>query len=328
MTDLDACVGVDIAKNSLDVCTLSPEAAPGTRSTFPRSTFPRSTFPNRPDGHAALLAQLPEPGRCLVVVEATGGYERTLTAELLSKGHAVAVVNPRQVRDYAKALGILAKTDRIDAAVIARFGAQVRPRPLAETRAQQAELDDLVARRRQLVELRVAEKNRHAQASSKTVKKSLQIVLDGLTKELTRIDKAILALVESDDQWKSRLEQLQSVPGVGPVTAVTLLADLPELGRLNRRQIAALVGLAPFNRDSGAFKGQRTIWGGRKSVRSTLYMAALSAKKFNPAIRSFAERLAAAGKRPKVILAACMRKLLVILNTLVKNNTHWNPQTA
>ncbi len=318
LTDLDAVVGVDIAKHTLDVCTL------------PAGT--RASVPNRPDGHAILLAQLPQPGRCLVVVEATGGYERTLTAELLSKGHAVAVVNPRQVRDYAKALGILAKTDRIDAAVIARFGAQVRPRPLAETREKQAELDDLVARRRQLVELRVAEKNRHAQtsstAASKTVRKSVQIVLDGLTKELARIDQAILALVESDDQWQSRLEQLQSVPGVGPVTAVTLLADLPELGRLNRRQIAALVGLAPFNRDSGRFKGQRTIWGGRASVRSTLYMAALSAKKFNPAIRSFAERLAAVGKRPKVILTACMRKLLVILNTLVKNNTHWNPQTA
>ncbi len=318
LTHLDAVVGVDIAKHTLDVCKLSAGTAQATRAPFP----------NRPDGHAALLAQLPEPGRCLVVVEATGGYERMLVAELLSKGHAVAVVNPRQVRDFAKALGILAKTDRIDAAVIARFAVQVRPRPLAETREKQGELDDLVARRRQLVELRVAEKNRQAMASSRTVRKSVQIVLDGLTKELTRIDKAILALVESDDQWKSRLEQLQSVPGVGPVTAVTLPADLPELGRLNRRQIAALVGLAPFNRDSGRFKGQRTIRGGRKSVRSTLDMAALSAKKFNPAIRSFAGRLAAAGKRPKVILAACMRKLLVILNTMVKDNTHWNPQTA
>jgi transposase len=313
MSDDLLVIGIDIAKNSLDVAS-TPQG-------------PRTSVPNNSTGWQMLLKQLPKPGHCLVVVEATGGYERTLVTELLAAGHQVAVVNPRQVRDYAKALGILAKTDRIDAAVIARFGQQVRPRPLAETREQQAELDDLVARRRQLVELRVSEKNRQAQATSKTVRKSVQIVLDGLSKELARIDKAILALVQSDDEWKSRLEQLQTVPGVGPVTAVTLLADLPELGRLSRRQIASLVGLAPFNRDSGAFKGKRTIWGGRVSVRNMLYMAALTARRKNPVFRAFADRLAAQGKKAKVILTACMRKLLVILNTMVKNNTHWNPQT-
>lgn len=305
-------VGIDVAKNSLDVCSL------------PQGT--RASVPNNRAGWQTLLQTLPGPGSCLVALEATGGYERTVVAELLAGGYQVAVVNPRQVRDFAKALGILAKTDRIDAAVIARFAQQVQPRPLAETRKQQAELDDLVARRRQLVELRTAEMNRRAQAASTPIKQSIQIVLDGLGKELTRIDKAILALVESDDDWRQKSQLLQSVPGVGTVTTLTLLANLPELGRLSRRAIAALVGVAPFNRDSGALKGKRTVWGGRAAVRSVLYMAALAARRSNPVIRAFADRLAAEGKQAKLILVACMRKLLVILNTMVKTNSHWNPQ--
>lgn len=313
-------VGIDVSKNSLDVASTSE----GLRAAEEL----RLSVPNNRTGWQTLLERLPAPTDCLIVLEATGGYERTVVAELLSAGYQVAVVNPRQVRDFAKALGILAKTDRIDAKVIARFGQQVRPRPLAETRQQQVELDDLVARRRQLVELRTAEMNRRAQARSTPIKKSIQIVLDGLTKELRRLDKALLALVESDDDWRQKSELLQSVPGIGQVTALTLLADLPELGQLSRRQITTLVGLAPFNRDSGVLKGKRAISGGRRHVRNMLYMAALSARKFNPAIRTFADRLAAQGKAAKVVLVACMRKLLVILNTMIKTNSHWNPQSA
>ena len=312
MKDISTFVGIDVAKKSLDVATLP-------------ATTPR-TFSHDAKGRRALLGNLPQPGTCLVVVEATGGYERLLVADLLDAGHLVAVVNPRQVRDFAKALGILAKTDRIDAAVIARFGQQVKPRPLAEVHEKQGELDQLVTRRRQLVVLRTAEKNRFTMAHSKPVKRSLQLVIDTLNKEVKRIEKAILALVASDDQWQGKADILSSVPGVGNVTAATLIAEFPELGQINRQQAAALAGLAPFNRDSGKFQGKRTICGGRRTVRTALYMAALSAKTCNPVIRKFAERLEAKGKLPKVILTACMRKLLVILNTMLKTNTLWNPR--
>ena len=309
LKDISTFVGIDVAKKSLDVATL------------PATT--RRTFSHDAKGRRELLGNLPQPETCLVVVEATGGYERLLVADLLDAGHLVAVVNPRQVRDFAKALGILAKTDRIDAAVIARFGQQVEPRPLAEVHEKQGELDQLVTRRRQLVVLRTAEKNRFTMAHSKPVKRSLQLVIDTLNKEIKRIEKEILALIESDDQWQGKADILSSVPGVGNVTAATLIAEFPELGQINRQQAAAL---APFNRDSGKFKGKRSISGGRRTVRTALYMAALSAKTHNPLIRKFAERLKAEGKLPKVILTACMRKLLVILNTMLKTNTLWNPR--
>ena len=312
LKDISTFVGIDVAKKSLDVATL------------PATT--RRTFSHDAKGRRELLGNLPQPETCLVVVEATGGYERLLVADLLDAGHLVAVVNPRQVRDFAKALGILAKTDRIDAAVIARFGQQVEPRPLDEVHEKQGELDQLVTRRRQLVVLRTAEKNRFTMAHSKPVKRSLQLVIDTLNKEIKRIEKEILALVESDDQWQGKADILSSVPGVGNVTAATLIAEFPELGQINRQQAVALAGLAPFNRDSGKFKGKRSISGGRRTVRTALYMAALSAKTHNPLIRKFAERLKAEGKLPKVILTACMRKLLVILNTMLKTNTLWNPR--
>jgi transposase len=314
MTDLHTFIGIDIAKGQLDL------------SILPEGT--RGRYANTSDGRAQLLPQLPPPGTCLIVVEASGGYERALVAELAQAGHRVAIVNPRQVRDFAKALGILAKTDRLDADVLARFAQLVRPRPVAQTREKQAELDELVGRRRQLVDLRTTEKTRRGQAASPDVRKSLQTVLDHLTQELRRIDQAITALVAADPEWQAKTEILKSVPGVGPVTAQALIADLPELGQLNRQQISALVGVAPFNRDSGQFQGKRTIWGGRRAVRSTLYMAALSARKHNPVIRAFADRLQAHGKLPKVILVACMRKLLVILNTMLKTNSHWDPRIA
>jgi transposase len=238
------------------------------------------------------------------------------------------VVNPRQVRDFARGLGILAKTDRIDAHVIARFAQQVRPRIAAPLSPQAAELEQLVTRRRQLVGLRTAELNRLQALSSKSVRKSVQKMVDLLRKEIRHLDAAILALVESDDDWKDKRDRLGSVPGVGPVTAASLLAELPELGQVNRQEIAALVGVAPFNRDSGRFRGKRSIWGGRASVRRVLYMATLTARTHNPTLKAFANRLQKAGKPFKVIMTACMRKLLTILNTLLKENTQWLPQKS
>ena len=304
-------VGIDIAKRTLDVHVL-----PERTSLKP---------PNDSKGRGQLREKLPPPGECLIVVEATGGYERALVAELIDAGHQVAVVNPRQVRDFAKACGILAKTDRIDAVVLARFGQAVVPRTQTKIPEKQLELQDLVVRRRQLVELRTAEMNRKENVASKFVKKSLQESVDALTKQIRRFEKRIAALVQSDDEWKQKAEIVQSAPGIGPGTSATLIAEVPELGKLSRRKISALVGLAPFNRDSGEFRGRRAIRGGRSSVRCSLYMATLSARRSNPVIRAFSDRLKALGKKPKVIITACMRKLLVILNTMVKNNTHWNP---
>jgi transposase len=302
-------VGIDVAKRSFDVCQL-PE---GTHSSLPYDQ----------KGLQQLLHQLPTPDSVLVILEATGGYQRRLVAELSSAGYIVAVVNPRNVRDFAKADGILAKTDRIDAQVIARFGLKFDIRPLSKYPQKQAQLQELVTRRRQLVDLRVAETNRLDTTTVTAVRRSIQQVVDLLSKQIERIEKDILALLESDDDWKHKSDILHSVPGVGAVTAATLLADLPELGDLNRQQIAALAGLAPFNRDSGRHRGRRSISGGRAAVRSSLYMAALTARRNNPVIRAFAERLELQGKPFKVVLTACMRKLLVILNTLIATNQSW-----
>ena len=312
--DCSSFVGIDVAKDQLDVALLP------TGKKFP--------VPRNRQGYQQLLAQLPAPGTCLIVLEATGGYEREVVAELLSQGHHVSVVNPRQVRDYARALGILAKTDEIDARVLARFGEQVQPRCLLGSAPELAELQQLVDRRRQLIDLRTAETNRLEQSTSKTASKSIQQVLNVLKKQIEHFEAEIARLVESNDDWKRKAEVLLSVPGVGDTTAAALIADLPELGQLNRCQIAALVGLAPFNHDSGKLKGQRAIWGGRSAIRSSLYMAALSAMRCNPVLKSFSQRLTAKGKKFKVRITACMRKLLVILNTLVKNNAHWCPKTA
>jgi transposase len=315
MTDsISRFVGIDVSKNFLDVHVLDPSQS--------------FRCPHSGAGRQQLLQKLPSPGTCLIVVEATGGYERTLVCELLAAGHAVSVVNPRQVRDFAKALGILAKTDKLDAQVLARFAQQVRPRTLPPTDEKREQLGELVTRRRQLIDLRTAESNRQATSRMKAVQQSLQRSIDALNKDLKRIEKAILQLVQSHEDWHDRFQLLQSVPGVGDVTAATLLAELPELGELNRQQIAGLVGVAPLNHDSGKFRGQRRISGGRATVRTALYMAAMVARTHNPVIRKFAERLAAQGKASKVILTACIRKLLVILNTMVKNNTHWSTRSA
>jgi transposase len=307
-------VGIDIAKRSLDVSVL-PE----------RTAFRHD---NDSKGRRQLRAQLPPPGHCLIVVEATGGYERALVAELVDAGYQVAVVNPRQVRDFAKGCGILAKTDRLDAAVLAKFGELIKPRTRTKIPEKQLELQNLVARRRQLVELRTGEMNRKENATSKLVRKSLQETIDLITKQIRRFEKQIAALVQSDDEWKQKAQIVESVPGIGANASAVLIADVPELGQLNRQKICALIGVAPFNCDSGPRCGKRAIRGGRLSVRCALYMAALSARRFNPVIKAFADRLEAIGKKPKVVLTACMRKLLVILNTMVKNKTTWNPTIA
>jgi transposase len=306
---LTSFVGIDVAKKSCDACLL-----PEGRSL---------SFKYEQSGLKQLHDLLPPAGTCLIVIEATGGYERRLVGELLDAGHLVAVVNPRQVRDFARGMGILAKTDRLDASVIASFGQHVRPRTIAKTPEKQAELEQLVIRRRQLIDLRTAEKNRFETCTSRQVRKNIQALIDHLNKDIERIEKSLLDFVESDDDWRGKSEILSSTPGVGTTTAISLLADLPELGTLNREKISALVGLAPYNRDSGTFQGTRHIRGGRAAVRSTLYMAALTAMRCNPVIRAFANRLE--HKPFKVIITACMRKLLVILNTMLKNNTHWNP---
>ena len=307
-----AFVGIDVAKNSLDVCVLNEDRC--------------FTAGNNADGFRQLLDKLPAAGNCLVVMEATGGYQHRVVGALVAAGHTVAVVNPRQVRDFARGLGILAKTDRLDARVIARFGQHANPRPVEMGSEKQAELRELVTRRRQLIELRTTEQNRLETTTTKIVRKNVRHLVEQLGKQIRQLEETIGELVQNEPELSYKAALLETVPGVGPVTVTSLLVDLPELGRLNRQQVAALVGVAPFNRDSGKFHGRRAIWGGRAAVRSVLYMAALTARRFNPLIRAFAQRLEAAGKPFKVVLTACMRKLLVILNTMVKNNVPWNPQ--
>lgn len=308
-------VGIDVSKAKLDLACSDQSTA--------------TTFTNDSKGFDELMKLLPEPNLCLIVLEATGNYEQALVVRLTDAGHVVSVVNPRQVRSFAKAMGRLAKTDKIDARVIAEFGEKIRPRAVAKTKELQGELDQLVTRRRQLIETRTSEKNRQGQAKSKLVHKSIQRVLDTLNKDVKAIDREIARLVQSDDDWKNRAELLGTMPGVGDVTSNTLIAELPELGELNRQQIAALVGVAPFNDDSGTMNGKRTIYGGRVSVRNVLYMAAMSARRHNPVIAAFSQRLGEQGKPPKVIITACMRKILVILNSMVKTNSPWkNPEIA
>lgn len=307
-------VGIDVAKDSLDYCVL------------PQQNRQKVSYDTK--GLSQLLRQMPEAGTCLIVVEATGGYQRYVVAQLVDAGHLVAVANPRQVHHFGIAFGCMAKTDRIDAHVIALFGQHVRPRVISKHHEKQEELQQLVTRRRQLIDLRTAETNRQELLTSKLIQKSVQKVIALLNKQIEGIEKEIAKYLESNDQWKGKASIIQSVPGVGKVTTVSLLAELPELGELNRQEIAALVGLAPFNRDSGRFRGKRSIWGGRASVRSVLYMAAFTARRCNPIIQAFAKRLEAQGKPYKVVMVACMRKILVILNTLVKTNSHWNPNYA
>lgn len=307
-------IGIDVAKATLDLHVLP--------------TGQTQTLPNTQAGHEQLKKLLPRPATCLIVLEATGGFEREVVADLTDAGYRVAVINPKRARDFAKALGLLAKTDRIDAKVLALFAEKVQPAPSVKTPEKQAEIQQLVARRRQLIDLKTQESNRWDVTHAKAARTSIQAVINTLEAEIRGIEKAIETLLESDDDWQHKIQLIQSVPGLGAVTATTVIADVPEIGKLNRQQISALIGLAPFNRDSGAMKGKRSISGGRKSVRCVLYMAAIAARRSNPVIKAFANRLAQHGKPFKVIITACMRKLLVILNSIVKSGQPWMPQTA
>jgi transposase len=306
--------GVDVAKEELEACVM-----PGEH---------RMKVKRDDQGIAKMLEFFRQHGVQCVIVESTGGYDRIVTAACLDAGLQASLVNPRQPRDYAKSHGRLAKNDRIDAKMLALFGLHIRPRLFEKPSEKQQQLGDLVTRRRQLIVMRTAELNRRDQATAKLAKKSIAASLTFLEKQIDTLDAEIAKLINADDEWRELDGILQSVPGVGETTSATLIAELPELGTLNRKEIASLVGVAPYDHDSGTMKGKRTIWGGRKSVRTVLYMAAMAAKRFNPALNAFAERLKRAGKKPKVIITAVMRKLLVICNTIVKNNTPWNPELA
>jgi len=313
MSESNGYVGIDVSKARLDVVAL-PSG---------------EVWSERNDGSGAgkLVSRLRGLDPALIVLEATGGLERLVVAALAAAGAPVVVVNPRQVRDFARATGKLAKTDAIDAGVIARFGQAVKPavRPLKE--AQTSELAALVARRRQLVDMLVMEKNRLHGAPGR-VRKDIEANITWLEKRLDGVDGDIDRAIKKSPVWREDDELLRSVPGVGNVLATTLLACAPELGTLNRHQIAALVGVAPLNRDSGLFRGRRSVWGGRARVRSVLYMAVVCATRHNPVIRAYHQRLRDAGKPPKVALTACMRKLLVILNTMMKTRKKWDAHYA
>ncbi|MCK6391516.1 MAG: IS110 family transposase [Azonexus sp.] len=305
-------VGIDVSKAKLDVCLL-----PGDK---------RLSCGNDEQGVAQVIALLKDQPVRRVLLEATGRYERHVASELLEAGFDVTVVNPRQARDFARALGKLAKTDRIDAHTLAQFAQLGHTRLCEKQPEKRTLLDDLVTRRRQVTRMLATEKTRLQVPQNKTTRTMIARVIRLLDQQRQDLDRRIAQLIESDDDWKNRRDLLSSVPGIGIATASQLVADLPELGKLNRQQIAALVGVAPINRDSGAMRGKRAIGGGRASVRCALYMAAFCAMKFNPLLRPFAERLRGVGKPFKVIVVAVMRKLLAILNIMIKENQPWNPK--
>lgn len=277
------------------------------------STMPRAS---------ATVSRLRARQPTLIVLEATGGFEVDVAGALAAAGLPTAVVNPRQVRDFARATGRLAKTDQLDAHALAHFAEAVRPEPRPLPDAQAQELSALLLRRRQLVEMLSAETNRVPLAAPR-IRPQIQTHITWLREQLADLDRDLSQLIRSSPVWRAKDDLLRSVPGVGPVLATTLLASLPELGTLTRQQIAALVGVAPLNRDSGTWRGRRTVWGGRAHVRAVLYLSTLVAVRHNPALRAFYERLRHAGKLPKVALTACMRKLLTILNAMLKHQTRW-----
>jgi transposase len=308
-------IGIDVSKAMLDIAV-----AP---------TGDAWSVPNSADGVQQLVAKLREISPRLVVLEATGGLERRAIAAVAGAALPVVAVNPRQVRDFAKATGKLAKTDAIDAAVLALFAERIRPevRPLKDEQTQ--ELEALVVRRRQVVDMITAEKNRLLAAPpSKRVRTAIGRIIKVLQTQLEEIDADLDDSVRGSPVWREKEDLLRSVPGVGKVLSRTLLSLLPELGTLGNKQLAALVGVAPLNRDSGTQKGRRFVWGGRAHVRAVLYMGALAATRFNPVIRAFHARMIAAGKLPKVALVACMRKLLTILNAMVRSKAPWTQESA
>jgi transposase len=302
-------VGIDVAKDSMEVAVYESQE--------------KLSLTNNETGIAKLKTRMKKLKPSLIVMEATGGYEVAVAAELHSLGFPVAVVNPRHIRDFARSVGILAKTDALDAKVIARYAATVQPTPRSLPAEETRRLGAIMMRRRQIIAMRTAEKNRLHQADPE-VEGRIEVHITWLEQELEDINKELKQIIGSNPEWKEKSDIIQSVPGVGQNLAMTILSDFPELGQLNRKQAAALSGVAPFNRDSGIMRGKRSIWGGRAVVRSAVYMCIVSAIRFNPQIRTFYQRLVKAGKIRKVAMVACMRKLLCILNVMLKNHTTWN----
>jgi transposase len=306
-------VGIDVSKAVLDLAV--------------RPSGERLSLPYKPHALDPVVKHLQRLAPTLIVLEATGGWERPLVRALVAATLPVIVANPRQVRDFAKATGQLAKTDPLDAAILAHVAEAVRPAVRTQPDAPTEELAARLARRRQLLEMLTAETNRAATAAA-PVRRRIDAHVRWLRRELEQIDDDLDTLIQRSPIWRAQEDLLRSVPGIGPVMSRTVLATLPELGRLSHKQIAALVGVAPLNRDSGTLRGRRTCWGGRATVRRVLYMATVTATKWNPVIRAFYQRLCAAGKRKKVALVACMRKLLIILNAMTKHQCPWRDAPA
>lgn len=309
------CAGIDVAKGHLDLAIRLGSGEVTTRH-----------FENTPDGIDRLKELLGEVGPERIVLEATGGYEKPVSAALAAAGLPVAVVNPRQTRDFARATGRLAKTDEIDACVLALFAERIQPKVRPAPPEEQELFSALVARRRQLQKMKTAEQNRLGTAPSEAVRSDIEAHLSFLDERLAETERQIEEAVHDSPIWREKEELLCSIPGVAETTARVLLAELPELGDANRQEIAKLAGVAPLNRDSGQRRGERSTWGGRASVRQALYMATLSATRYNQKIRKFYARLVERGKAKKTALVACMRKLLVIMNTMMKNGTRWDPE--
>ncbi len=306
-------VGIDVSKAWLDIAVYNTDEV--------------VRVSNEEKGIASLVKRLKKLKPALIVVEPTGGFEMLMVAELSHAFLPVVVVNAKRVRDFARATGQIAKTDKLDAKVLAHFAAAIRPALRNLKNEEEEQLTALLTRRKQILDMLTVEKNRLVTVRAK-MRKDLEVHIQWLSNNLKELDKEIEDFVKGSPAWKEKDDLLQSVPGVGRVTSATLLGMLPELGKLNRQQIAALVGVAPVNKDSGRKQGRRRVYGGRADVRSVLYMAALAAKKYNPVIRTFYERLLKQGKEKKVALTACMRKLLVILNAMLRSNQPWHSQAA
>lgn len=305
------CIGIDVAKQYFDLHILK--------------TGQDRRMENSTGGIGKCVALCNKIKSELIVMEATGGYELTLAATLQAEGFAVAVVNPRRIRDFARAAGQIAKTDKLDARIIAQFAATMEPMPTEQINENTQKLKSLMARRNQLVDLHTAESNRLEHANGKEIRRSIAAVLKVIESQLKTIVRQITEQIECTPRLKQRSEILDSVPGIGPTTANMLVTELPELGRLNRRQIAALVGIAPIARDSGTFRGKRMTGGGRKKIRSRLFMPTLAAVRHNPVLRAYYNKLLGKGKCKMVALVAVMRKLICIMNAMAKNNQKWNP---
>lgn len=310
MNDKRVVAGIDVSKAQLDVALL-----PGAE---------RLQCANDAPGIAELIKRLKAAGVELAVMEATGGYETAAATAIAGAGLRLAVVNPRQVRDFARATGRLAKTDRIDAEMIGAFAQAIEPQVLTLPEEDARELAALLVRRAQLIAMRTQESNRLALTTG-AMRKQIKAHIAWLEQAIDRLDTDLTARLRNSPAWRAKDDLLRSMKGVGPITSGTLMSALPELGQLDRRAIAALVGVAPFNRDSGTLRGRRTIWGGRARVRTVLYMAATSAVRSNPLMRAFYDRLLERGKPHKVAMVACMRKMLTILNAMARTNTPWTP---